>query len=621
MIGKKFGNRYEIKELLGSGGMSVVYMGLDTLLNRRVTIKVLRDQFASDADFVRRFHREAQAVASLSHINIVSIFDVGFEENLHYLVMEYVDGQNLKEYIRQQVKLPAAEALPITLQILDALQHAHEHGVVHRDIKPHNILLAKNGQVKVTDFGIARAVSEATVTFNGNMVGSVHYISPEQALGAEIGPQADIYGAGVVLYEMLTGKLPFTGDNPISVAMQHIQQEVEPPHLLVPEIPAALSAIVCRAMAKKKETRYQSAAEMRQDLNRFAAGRGHEIRYTPPAAAVAADEENTTVMPSLRASQPRPVKPRLKARSPWLAALLAVAVFLGLVFAGYQASRAFLEVDEVIVPQLVNKTLEQAQNLLDEAGLEYDVTYSESGSADKGLVISQSIDAGETVKKHRLVTLVVSKGAQMTVVPYVIGKTSQEAAVELGNKGLQVKLTEEFNTQMVKGQVIDQDPASGLEVPLKTLVTLKVSAGEEPKYITLPDLSRRSLEEAKKIISDNQLALGTVSEAGSDVLFAGQVISQQPAAGSQILQGDPVSLQVSSGPGPQAETVRVTYEIPDDGTEHRFQIVVHDMKGTRQEYDRTHPPGAKIEEDVPFYGSGQVELFLDGTVVHQQQLP
>lgn len=222
MIGKKFDNRYEIQEILGSGGMSVVYKGLDTLLNRLVTIKVLRDQYAHDEDFVRRFHREAQSVASLSHINIVSIFDVGIEEGLHYLVMEFVEGQNLKEYIRDKGKLPVQEAVPIAIQILDALEHAHEHGVVHRDIKPHNILLTKQGRVKVTDFGIARAASETTLTYTGTIVGSVHYISPEQAKGITIGSKSDLYSAGAVLYEMVTGQLPFTGDSPIAIALQHI---------------------------------------------------------------------------------------------------------------------------------------------------------------------------------------------------------------------------------------------------------------------------------------------------------------------------------------------------------------------------------------------------------------
>ena len=617
MIGKKFGNRYEIKERLGAGGMSVVYKGLDTLLNRLVTIKVLRDQFASDADFVRRFHREAQSVASLSHINIVSIFDVGFEENLHYLVMEYVDGQNLKEYIRQKGKLPVAEAVPIVMQILDALQHAHENGVVHRDIKPHNILLAKNGQVKVTDFGIARAASEATVTFNGNMVGSVHYISPEQALGTEIGPQSDIYAAGVVLYEMITGQLPFVGDNPISVAMQHIQQLPEPPEKIAPEIPLALSQVVCRAMAKKAEDRYATAREMRADLQKIISGRGDEIRFFDQRQA----DEHTTVLPVIRERNQRPSKPKLKAKSPWLIGTIVAVVLLALSFAIYQASLAFFDVGETQVPSVINQTLEQGQFALEDADLAYDVTYSANDTVAKGLIISQSIPAGETVKKQRLVGLVVSEGPKMTVVPYVIGKSQQEAGVELSNKGLQPTFREEFNATMAKGLIVSQDPAAGLEVAEKSTVQLVVSGGVEPKYIAMPDLSRMTLAEAKKALADNGLLLGTATPTASNDLFADQIVSQQPAAGTQILQGETVNLTVSSGPGPTADIVQVSYDIPNDGVEHRFQITVFDNKGTHQEYDQTQQPGDTVVQDVPFYGTGRVELTLDGSVVYQQNVP
>jgi serine/threonine protein kinase len=618
VIGKKFGNRYEIIEKLGSGGMSVVYKGLDTLLNRLVTIKVLREQYASDEDFVRRFRREAQSVASLSHINIVSIFDVGSEGNLYYLVMEFVEGQNLKEFIRENGKVPPKAAVPIAMQILDALQHAHEHGVVHRDIKPHNILLTKDNRVKVTDFGIARAASEATVTYTGTIVGSVHYISPEQAKGSVIGARADIYAAGVVLYEMLTGQLPFTGESPIAVALQHIQREPEMPHQIIEEVPFELSQVVRRAMQKNPDYRYGSAREMRNDLEKIQSGRLHEIAFPQPEEGP--QDEDTARIPLIRGEEPMPKRKRLKPYSKWIIGAGALLLLLLIVLGAYYAMSLF-NVAEATVPPLVGERLEDAQAQLKAAGLEYTIDRSFHDSVKKDYVISQSIPAGQVVKQTRVVALVVSDGPKMTMVPNVKGKNRREAEIDLDNYKLKAEFSEEFSSDVPQGIVISQRPGAGEELPEKSTVKVVLSAGVEPKYIPMPDVHKMMLEDAEKKLKENGFELGEVKQKESTEYFTWQVMSQEPEKGTLVLEGATVNLVVSQGPGPMADIVRVTYEIPDDDKEHRFQVVVQDNQGEHKEYDRVHQPGDLIVQDIPFYGTGKVSVYLDGEYVLGQNVP
>ena len=430
-------------------------------MNRLVTIKVLRDQYAHDEDFVRRFHREAQSVASLSHINIVSIFDVGIEEGLHYLVMEFVEGQNLKEYIRDKGKLPVQEAVPIAIQILDALEHAHEHGVVHRDIKPHNILLTKQGRVKVTDFGIARAASETTLTYTGTIVGSVHYISPEQAKGITIGSKSDLYSAGAVLYEMVTGQLPFTGDSPIAIALQHIQNEPVPPNELVQKIPKELSHIILRAMEKSPEARYSSAREMRYDLEKIYQGKAHEINMITNDRGT---NEDTVEIPTLRSmgesryeDAPPRRKKRLKPGFQWALLGAGILLFILILWGGYALLAGYLNVGKTTVPDVEGKPLIEAKAELEEAGLKYTVEYNFSSTVKKDHVISQTVAPNQLVKKNRVVGLLVSEGPKNTRVPNLVGKTRREAEVEINNSNLEIDIVEEYSDNVPVGIVISQN--------------------------------------------------------------------------------------------------------------------------------------------------------------------
>ncbi|ATW24692.1 Stk1 family PASTA domain-containing Ser/Thr kinase [Candidatus Formimonas warabiya] len=621
MIGKLFGNRYEVKEKLGAGGMSIVYKGLDTLLNRMVTIKVLREQYASDEDFVRRFRREAQSVASLSHINIVSIFDVGFEGDLHYLVMEFVEGQNLKEYIKQKGKLPVSEAVPLAMQILDALEHAHEHGVVHRDIKPHNILLTKNGRIKVTDFGIARAASETTVTYTGTIVGSVHYISPEQAKGITIGSKSDIYSAGVVLYEMLTGQLPFTGDSPIAIALQHIQNEPQSPSALVKEIPEELSQVVLTAMEKDPESRYQTAREMRYDLEKIYFGRANEINLIKSQRG---ESEDTVEIPAVGGVENYHRRRRkLKPKSKWGLIGAAVLLFLLVIWAGYSGLINFLNVEETTVPDVEGKSLVEAKAQLEEAGLKYSIAArTNHPTIEKDHVITQSLTAGDTVKKNRIVDLTVSEGPKQTTVPDVVGSVRRDAEVDISNHNLKSSSAEEFSPDVPLDHVISQDPEGGEEVAEGTTVSLVISKGPEPVYLSMPNLLGQTLDDAKKTLTDNGLKSGKVDQKESDEYFAWQVISQSVEKETQIQQGSTVDLVVSTGPGPSPQTFHVVYaDIPDDGEQHRVQILVADKKDTRYEYDQMHQAGDLVDQYVQVYGTGKVEIFLDGKSVYSKDVP
>lgn len=560
-MSKIFGGRYEVLEQIGAGGMAIVFKAKDLLLNRVVTIKVLREQFVTDEDFIRRFRREAQSAASLSHPNIVSIYDVGKDGDTEYIVMEYVEGRNLKEIIREYAPLSADQAVNLARQITGAIQNAHENHIIHRDIKPHNILVTADGVVKVTDFGIARAVSSATVTHTGDIVGSVHYLSPEQAKGIQSNERSDIYSLGIVLYELLTGKVPYDGETPIAIALKHLQQDPEPPSKLNPRISRDFEAVIMRAIAKSPEQRYSSAKELLEDLNNIQMGRPVSWSGIFPED----DPEKTQThvgfgraLDSIDVKEPSPAKKVNKKRRLWVAGglvLLAILIFVGL--------WNFLFVGTTTVPDLKGKTLPIAQDYIKQAGLtfnpEEDVDYKFSDDADKDRIVAQDPEAGAKVKEGRTVKIVIGQGVDMGQFPDVTtGHMAKDNAVFLiQNAGFtgKINIVEKPSQDVPKNGVIDQNPPPKSTWPKNGDITLTISSGPELQPINMPNVIGRPSAEAKRILVDENKLVLKVESADSSAFPVDVVISTTPDPGVAVQPGSEVTIVVSRGTGPIAQGI------------------------------------------------------------------
>lgn len=624
MIGKVLGGRYKVLEKLGSGGMAVVYKARCTWLDRLVTIKVLREELVSDEEFVRRFRREAQAVAKLSHPNIVSVYDVGQEDGVPYIVMEYVEGQTLKDLIRREGKLKTEQALEIAVQICTALEHAHENGIIHRDIKPQNILVTSRGKVKVTDFGIARAASGATVTHTGKIIGTVHYLSPEQARGEIVGTASDLYSTGAVLYEMLTGRVPFEGESPISIALKHLQEPIVPLRQLVPTIPPAVEQVVLRAMNKDPRLRFSSAKEMASALQAAARGKKLPLPFAVSEAVggepASKWEEDTRSFEVVRNEAPPAQQKKRKIR-PYIWAIILLA-FLGFLGGGFYAVNRWIVVPEVAVPMVQGKVLEEAMADLERSGLKGVVVAQQySNEVGKNRIISQEPEAESVVKKGRTVKLTVSLGPQLALVPNVKGKTLTEASILITNAGFKVGSIEPvYSDQVPADQVVSQIPAADTQQPVGTAVELIVSKGAAPQSIEMPSLLGLRLEAAEFEIKRLGLVLGTVGERESGEFFVGQVIEQDIPAHTQVWPGATVNLVVSKGPGPAPRNATVTVRVPAGDGEHQVVIVVEDRKDRREVYRGNHSANDLVRESVRYYGQGKIQVFIDGKLIEERNV-
>jgi len=620
MIGKVFNNRYQIIEKLGAGGTAIVFRAQDMLLNRMVTVKILREEYASNNEFVRRFRHEAQAIASLSHNNIVSVYDVGFEENMHYIVMEFVEGESLKDYIKRKGALKLNEACNIISQLLAGLQHAHDHGIIHRDIKPHNILLGKDGRAKVTDFGIAVGMSDVTMTYNSSsrIMGSVHYISPEQVQGKAVTEKSDIYSAGVVFYEMLTGHLPYVGETPISIAMQHVQGDLILPHQENPNVPMAISYVVMRAMRKNPEMRYNSAREM-----------ADAVRSAYEGSMSAETEEDAIITGSGASRGSNKAEPGNGGKKPFpLNRVIFLALGIVLLLSVVLLAGKFLnQVDEgegkTKVPSVVNLTQQQAEEEIREWDLIPSVIYRASSDEQAGYVLSQSPTAEQEVSKGRTVEIVVGSGVAPLTMPELIGATQRMAELKLGDMGLEFRVLEEFNEEIPKGEVIDQYPLPQAEVRPGSTVEIVVSMGPEHEPITMPNLIGMPLEDAYAALEEFRITVSSVSSAASLQYPENFVIEQSIPAETATESGIEITLTVSEGPGPAAAVeTTFSYFVPilssSPSSERSVQATLTDSTGMHIVFNQMVPGGSTITIPMSISGPGILNITVDGTQAHTE---
>src|SRR5215475_5109519 len=507
LINRTFDKRYVIKRKLGSGGMADVYLAEDQELGRRVALKLLDDRHAADEQFVERFRREAQSAAGLSHPNIVSIFDRGYAEDTYYIAMEYLDGRTLKELLVRNGPTPVPIAIDYARQILSALGFAHRNGIVHRDIKPHNIVVRKDGRLKVTDFGIARS-GASQMTEAGSIVGTAQYLSPEQARGKPVDQRSDLYSLGIVLYEMLTGKVPFTGDAAVEIAMKHLSVVPEPPSKLRPEISHDLDAVVMRALAKDPDDRYSSAEEMDADLARVARGASVSNRTEEALTRVmAADTAAATAIVPRSAVTPVPAPPAYRPpsyyedsgrrRSPWPIILGIIAVAIAAVggYLVYQKVNAAIDKNAPVAVQNVEQSpVKNAKLILHQQGLQTHVVEEANADVAQGLVISQNPAPGDRVAPQTVVTLSVSTGAPKTTVPALANLPSAQAQTVLENAGLKMKLHYVPSSSVPEGSVTASSPGKGTTVLVGSTVDVNVSTG--PKQVGVPGVVGQPYENA-----------------------------------------------------------------------------------------------------------------------------
>ncbi|MCM1039280.1 MAG: Stk1 family PASTA domain-containing Ser/Thr kinase [Roseburia sp.] len=619
-MGMMIGDRYEILEKIGTGGMSDVYKAKDHKLNRFVAVKVLKQEFGENENFVSKFRIEAQAAAGLMHPNIVNVYDVGEEGEIHYIVMELVEGITLKKYIEKKARLSVKEAISIAIQVSMGIEAAHNNHIIHRDIKPQNIIISKEGKVKVTDFGIAKAATSNTIT--SNVMGSVHYTSPEQARGGYSDEKSDIYSLGITMFEMLTGRVPFNGETTVAIAIKHIQEELPSPREYIAEIPISVEQIVYKCCQKSPDRRYQSMGELIVDLKQSLMNPDEDfVKVIDP------DEEASTRMITdkdmaqiKRQSDRRdsmdeamrlkkdsrhyyeryeedeedededdeeeeyyededdedddydPKVERITTVLAVVAALLVGGIIIFLVgrtfglFGGEtdapeEETGQTQEVEQVQMIEVAGKTLDEVKRALIDLGLTPEIEYEESDTYEEGIVIRASVRAGEMVDKNKNVVLTVAQGSEAVAVPSVIGKSQAEATSILEKAGFVVNATESYDTVVESGHVISQSPEAEKMAPKGSAITIRVSQGAESTKVRVPNVYGQTEMDAVAILTESGLSAGTISQTNhEDPAMTDRVCYQSYSEGSYVDKGTPIDLKVSIGPA------AVTYKYTDNIT-------------------------------------------------------
>lgn len=595
MVGRVLGGRYALGERLGGGGTAFVYKGRDSLLNRTVAVKVLNTQLTTDEDFVAKFRREAQAAASLTNPNIVGIYDVGQDGDVYYIVMEYVEGRTLKQHITEKGALDAAQTLDIAMQIAEALRHAHRHGVIHRDIKPHNILLTRDGQAKVTDFGIARATTSSTLTQSGSLMGSVHYLSPEQARGGFTNERSDIYSLGVVMYEMLTGQVPFSGENVFSIGLKHLQENPKPLRLINPECDPRLEQIVLKAMSKEQDNRYASAEELLHALAEVASTLEHHIEKKIPLRRIKEKVEPTpelenTYVPGKDAVVARrsDMATKSKKQVPWLTVISVALVLIMLTTVGVLVY-SFWPRPEAEVPEVVGKSLQEAERLIREANLQYTISSEEYNTEiPANVVIRQQPEGGRIVRSGRTIEIILSRGPELLEVPSIVGMTLLQAQITLSEHGFVLgQQNPRFSDVIPAEQIIEQNPRPGFKTERGQQIDVVVSAGPETTDVLAPTLIGLTEAEVVAKINELGLSLGGIGREYSSEPF-GTIIGQTPLPGEKMRPGDAISVVLSRG---TLISRPVTIKRSQITANARLEIIVEDREGSRVVVDRIIQPG------------------------------
>ncbi|WP_346938065.1 Stk1 family PASTA domain-containing Ser/Thr kinase [uncultured Clostridium sp.] len=572
MIGTMLGNRYELIEKIGEGGMAVVYKAKCTILNRFVAIKILKTEYSNNKEFMEKFRREALATATFSHSNIVNIYDVGSEGNINYIVMELVNGKTLKEYIRENAPLSMDSTLKISIQIAKALECAHKNKIIHRDIKPHNILINEDGVIKVTDFGIAKATSSDTITHTNKVIGSAHYFSPEQAKGKIVDNRTDIYSFGIVIYEMLTGRVPFDGESAVAVALKHIQDTIVPPKVLVPEVPDSLNNLVIKATQKEVIKRYNNVTDMLIDLMKIE--NNNKYIVTPSNM----DNDYTTVMDATQIQNTmyasnlgkkladsniddeedeeededyEDYDHEKRKTSAWKKVLLVGGALLLTVLVGifvgtsiYNKGNNSVKKEELKVPKIIGLTADEAKATVEKLGLTYVVLGEEASDKPAGTIIAVFPTEGTAVKKESDVRVRISTGPGEIEVPDVVKLGKSVAQDHIVTQGLKVgKITEDFSDEIEEGAVISTNPVAKTKVKKGDAVDIVISKGSRIKKKTVPDLNGLTLKEAEQVLAVSNLKLGsTTAVITDDKSKDGKIFNQSEPAQTSVQENEKISV-------------------------------------------------------------------------------
>lgn len=620
MIGKILDERYELIKKIGAGGMADVYMAKDILLDRVVAVKILHSNFAEDNDFIIRFRHEAQSAGKLTHPNIVGIYDVGCDGDIHYIVMEYVEGETLKQYIQSHPNIPIDTAVRIAIDIGNALEEAHANGIIHCDIKPHNILLTDTGKVKVTDFGIARAINSSTVIDKQSILGSVHYLSPEQAAGDKITAKTDIYSLGIVLYEMLTHHLPFEGETAVSIALKHMQGDIPRPTKFNPAISPMLEECLLTALQKDPDKRYDTVADFISEL-KIAQG------FTTAIYKPATHDFTAMTRPISRKKLNNPKGSKETKISNFITHLpqkyiwIGMAVLFIVCFAwAFFSFGNFWSSENITVPNVVGKPVEVAQTTLKKLDLKVSVDEIESEDIPQGEVISQTPVAGTNVKAKRIIHLTVSKGGSAMLIPDLKGLTLEQAKERLDKMGLSLGAVENGNDpDKLSEVIISQSPEPGTKASKGARINIVINMKQKT---SIPNLVGMTLGDARNTLLSMKLSVGTITATdGASSDDSNAIILSQDPAGGESSSSSVVNLTVGNNkPKAAKKTGTVNISIPKGGNPRQVDIFVTDDTGKHTVFSSKANPGSTVTKDVSGTGNVRVQVSIDGSVVQDREL-